>query len=306
MGSVNCTVLSRELAKELGKKENDSDLEFYHRAFGEKLLTFVCPNGFPEKAGTLLQALHLSNCVLLCVDKIDAFLGEAIVAIDAMGLKTGFVIFGQGVDKEMFWKIAENTLVRGFEEIEKEQALEKVSSVNVVKAEGKTVVDLDSMFNVRGVGTVALGFVTQGRVEKFQKLKAFPKGAEVLVKSIQKQDKDFADAEFNERVGLSVKGLDVEDFSRGAVLTSDDFKSASEFEASFEKNRFCKKDLQEGTMLHIQCRMQTTGCKIKSLNPIKIETGKKIAVRLNEKIVLMDANAKPRVIGKGTIAKITL
>ncbi|MFH1586777.1 MAG: hypothetical protein ABID38_02900 [Candidatus Diapherotrites archaeon] len=304
MDYINCTVLSRELARELGKKENDSDLEFYHRAYNEKALTFICPPGFPEKVGPLLQALHLSNCVVLYVDKIDAVLGEVILAIDASEIKQGFVAFDPLVDEELFRKISENTCVKGFERIEKDEILEKVSSIKPVKVGGDTIIDLDAMFDVKSVGTVALGFVAQGLVEQFQKIKAFPKNAEVLVKSIQKQDKVFKQAEFNERVGLALKGIDAEGFSRGMVLTSDgSFTGLTEFEIIFEKNSYCKKELKVGLSLHIQCRLQTVGCKIESLEPLKIVTGKSIAARPDEKIILIDINANPRIIGRGKIIK---
>lgn len=301
MISINCTVLSRELAKELGKRESESDLEFYHRPFNGKLLTFICPAGFPEKAAPLLQALHLSECFLLYVEKIDSSLGEAIIAADAMGIKKGFVVVSEFVDEDMFWKIAEGTCVRNFEKIEKDKILEEVSEIVPENREGKAVVDLDAMFDVRGVGTVALGFVTQGKIQKFKKLRAFPKDADVLVKSIQKQDRDVDEAESGDRVGLSVKGFELSDFSRGVVFTDDEFAGANQFEISFEKNKFCKKDLQEGMMLHIQCRLQQAGCTIKSVNPVKIETGKKIAIKKGEKVILIDVNAKPRIIGKGII-----
>ncbi|MFH1256625.1 MAG: EF-Tu/IF-2/RF-3 family GTPase [Candidatus Diapherotrites archaeon] len=305
MDSVNCFVLDRDFAKELGKRENESDLEFYHRSFNGKDLAFICPAGFPEKPGPLLQALYLSNCALLFVEKIDAFLGEVILAIDALGIKQGFVAFGAGADEELFAKISEKTCVKGFERIEKSEALEKVSTVAPVKAEGKTVVDLDGMFAVKGVGTVALGFVTQGKVEQFQKLKLLPKNEEALVKSLQVHDKDVKAAEFNQRVGLSVKGADAGDFSRGMVLTNEEsFRAANEFELSFEKNAFSKKEIEAGISLQLQCRLQTTGCIVKSLNPLRVETGKKIAAKEGEKIVLVDANAKPRILGKGTIVKI--
>ncbi len=305
MTQIICTVFDRELARELGKREGESDLEFYHRKFDENLLTFVCPAGFPEKPGPLLQALHLSNCVLLYVKEIDSALGEAIIAIDALGLKTGFVVFDEGADEELFWKVSEKSCVTDFEKIEKEEILEKISLVQIEPIEGKTIVDLDAMFNVKGVGTVALGFVKQGNIEQFQKMKILPKEAEILVKTIQKQDKHFKEAEFNERVGLSIKGFEADDFYRGLLLTDDEeISEANEIEIDFEKNNFCKKEISAGDSVHLQCRMQVVGCRIKSVKPFVIEAGKNIAVREGNRILLIDLNAKPRIIGSGKISKI--
>ncbi len=299
MVSINCFVLNRDIAKELGKRENESDLEFYHKTCDGKQLTFMCPVGFPEKTAPLLQALHLSECALLYVDKIDASLGEVIIAIDAMGIKKGFVIISEFVDEDMFWKISEGTCVKDFEKIEQTEILEKVSEIVIENKEGPAIVDLDGMFNVKSVGTVALGFITQGKIQKFTKMKSFPKECDVLVKSIQRQDKTVNTAEFSDRVGLSIKGFELNDFSRGVILTDDKFKGTNEFEISFDKNKFCKKELKEGMMLHLQCRLQHVGCTIKSINPLKIETGKPIAIKKDEKVILIDINANPRIIGKG-------
>ncbi|MFH1234260.1 MAG: EF-Tu/IF-2/RF-3 family GTPase [Candidatus Diapherotrites archaeon] len=302
MDSVKCAVFSEQLARELGKTEGQSDLEFYNRVHGGKVLTFIFPRGHPEKINPLLQALYLADYVIISADKIDSALGEIIVAADCLGKEKGFIVQGENLDEGLFEKIIAGTKVQGFEKIQKEAILDRISSMEPIKKEGGTIVDLDAMFNVKGVGVVALGFVAQGKVSKFQKLWALPKNAEVLVKSIQVQDKDIEEAGSGERVGLSLKGIEAEDFSRGMVLSDDNaFEEKKEFNVSFQKNKFCKKEIAEKMQLHVQCRMQIAGCTVKSLNPLRIETGKPIAIRKGESVALCDVEAKPRVIGQGKI-----
>ncbi|MCX6801861.1 MAG: hypothetical protein NT067_01990 [Candidatus Diapherotrites archaeon] len=302
MASVNFAVFNEQLAKELGKSSGQSDLEFFHRTHNGKVLTFIFPRGHPEKINPLLQALHLADYVIISADKIDSFLGEIIVASDCMGKEKGFIVMGENLDEGLFEKIIAGTKVQGFEKIQKEGLLEKLASLEHPKKEGSTIIDLDAMFNVKGVGVVALGFVAQGKVAKFQKLWALPKNAEVLVKSIQVQDKDVEEAGCGERVGLSLKGIEAEDFSRGMVLSDDNaFGEKKEFNVSFQKTKFWKKEIAEKMQLHVQCRMQISGCTVKSLNPLRIETGKAIAIRKGESIALCDVEAKPRVIGQGKI-----
>ncbi|MEK6973149.1 MAG: hypothetical protein AABW72_03865 [archaeon] len=302
MDSINIAVFNEDIAKQLGKKEHDSDIEFYHRIHNNRVLTFIYPKGFPEKVNSLLQALHLSNYVLLAVDKIDAALGEIIVAIDALGKKEGFLIVDDTVDGNLFNKIIENSAVKNYQKINKEDILEILSKADLKQKIGQAIVDLDSLFEVKGVGTVALGFLTQGKIVKMSNVRAWPNNSEVFIKTIQKQDKDWAEANCNDRVGLSIKGLGLDDFSRGLVLTLDpEFKNSKTINILFEKNKFCKKELILNQQLHLQCRLQVVGCLVKSLNPLIVETGKEIAARKNEPIAIIDINAKPRIIGKGTI-----
>ncbi|PIU21343.1 MAG: hypothetical protein COT15_02900 [Candidatus Diapherotrites archaeon CG08_land_8_20_14_0_20_34_12] len=302
MNSLNCAIFNENLAKEFGKKEHDSDIEFYHRIHNNRVLTFIYPKGFPEKINSLLQALHLSNYVLLQVDKIDAALGEIIVAIDSLGKKDGFLIIGDAVDENIFNKIIENSAVKNYQKISKEDVLETLSNADLKQKTGQAVIDLDSLFDVKGVGTVALGFLTHGNILKMSNIKALPNNIEVFIKTIQKQDKDWPDAYCNDRVGLAIKGLTVEDFSRGIIFTLDpEFKASKTINIQFEKNKFCKKDLAQNQQLHLQCRLQIVGCIVKQLNPLSLELSKEIAFKKGEQIALIDINGKPRIIGKGTI-----
>lgn len=302
MESIKCAVFDAELARELGKRESESDLEFYHRTFEGKRLTFVYPKGFPDKVNPLMQALYLSDFVLLNVAQVDAQFGEIVVAVDAMGKDKGFVVLGEGVDEEQVNAILKGTSAEGFGRVKKDEVLGLLANAELKGKEGNTIVDLDSMFVVKSVGTVALGFVAQGEVKKFAKLRAIPSGEEVLVKSMQKHDKDVNDAQCGDRVGLSLKGIEVKSFSRGLVLAEEDeFEGVKEITVEFEKSRFWKGEVAEGAQLHMQCRLQVVGCKVKSVSPLVLELGKEIAVRAGERVLLADVNAKPRVVGSGIL-----
>jgi len=299
MKTINCAALNAEIAKEIGKKENDSDLEFYHRQHEETDLLLAFPKSYPEKINSLLQALHLSDCVLLDVKKIDAELGEKIVAIDSAKKEKGFIV--STMEKELLEPIIKETVLEEFEWIQKEELLEKLTAVEPIEKAGKTIVDLDAMFNVRGVGIVALGFVAQGSVKKFQKLKLLPGNEEVLVKSLQVHDKDREEVGAGERIGLSIKGADPEKFSRGMVLCEEEFEEVKELTLNFEQSKYYKEALAEKKQLHLQCRLQVIGCVVKSMNPLILELSKPIAARKGGLVVLFDLNAKPRIVGNGTI-----
>jgi len=300
--TVNCAVFSEEIARETGKRESESDLEFYHRKHSEAMITMIYPRGFPQKINPLMQALHLSDFVLLDVEKINAELGEKIVAIDALGKQKGFLVVGEETDKETLSQVIKGTAVQKFEEIKREEILERLAGEQAVKKTGKTIIDLDALFSVRGVGIVALGFIKQGTVKKFSKLKVYPGKKEVLVKSIQVHDRERDSAECGERVGLALKGIEPKEFSRGMVLVEgEEFTETKQFTIEFKKNKYYKGKLIHNKQFHLQCREQVTGCTIKSPEPLLVETSRKIAVRKGERVTLLDINSKPRVVGSGRI-----
>ncbi len=305
MNSVSCAIFNAALAKELGKNETESDLEFYHRNHDGKILTFVLPKGFPEKINPLLQALHVSENVLLYVEKIDSVFGEIVVAIDSLEKKKGFLAIEETIDLNLLQKIIAGTTIENFEKISKHEILDKLASTAAQKSDSNTVIDLDSMFNVKGIGVIGLGFVKEGRLKKFDSLKALPLGKDVVVKTIQVMDKDYNEAECNDRIGISLKGIEVEDFSRGMVLTNNpEFLSSKELNVEFQKNKFCRKEISTSMQLHLQCREQVAGSKILSIsgNSMKIETSRPIAFRKGEIVSLIELESKPRIIGKGKIS----
>lgn len=74
---------------------------------------------------------------------------------------------------------------------------------------------MDHRFPVKGVGTVALGTVTQGVVRKHDALSNLPGGEETVVRSIQRHGRGVDHALQGERVGLALKGLGPQELDRG-------------------------------------------------------------------------------------------
>ena len=302
MDSINCAIFNADLAKALGKRENESDLEIFHRSHNNRIITFLLPKLYPEKINALFQALHLSQYVFLYVDKIDSTLGETLIAIDALEKQNGFVALDDSIDEALFSKVVKGNPAESYLRISKDEILDKLAAADLKRVEGKTIVDMDAMFNVKNIGLIGLGFVSQGNLLKFQAMKALPCNRDITIRTIQKQDKDFNDAQCNDRVGVSLKGIEVDDFSRGLVLTDDpEFFALKDLKLEFEKNKFYKKELSLNQQLHLQCRMQITGCLVKQLSPLVVEASKPIACKKGSQIALIDIDSKPRIAGKGKV-----
>ena len=73
----------------MAKKGTQTDLTLYDKKESDVIRTWIVPSGFPEKIQPLLQAINLSEFVVLYVTALDKFTGEQIVALDILDKKIG-------------------------------------------------------------------------------------------------------------------------------------------------------------------------------------------------------------------------
>ncbi|EQD44859.1 elongation factor Tu domain 2 protein, partial [mine drainage metagenome] len=100
---------------------------------------------------------------------------------------------------------------------------------------------IDHFFGVKSVGTVALGFVLSGKVEKHQDLLLSYLDRKVQVRSIQMHDVDVDAAGPGARVGLALKNADPEELERGMILSENEMKYTSSMETGIATHRSVKK-----------------------------------------------------------------
>jgi selenocysteine-specific translation elongation factor len=132
----------------------------------------------------------LGEYSIVNVDKLDRFLGEQIVALDLLRLDKGFLLHSYGVDSESLKSLLKNTIASSFRVEQNIESLkESIDSLSSVKREGPSIIHIDNIFNVKGVGVVVLGILKQGIVRVHDELILFPQRKKVTVKSIQMHDK---------------------------------------------------------------------------------------------------------------------
>jgi len=248
-GHMNISVIgSKGLAKELGKKGSSSDIILYNTSFQGKHFTFIEPEIYPEKIQTLFQSMNMSQFVILYIKKDlpKNILGECIIAADMLK-KKGMIVLDEV--EEDIKSIIKGTSLKDFPIIENNTAkiLDFLSNIEIQKVEGKPKVVIDHFFVVKSVGTIALGTVFSGEVRKYDKLTLFPLKKEVMVKSIQIHDKDYEKAGFGERVGLSIKGVNIDELKRGYII-SDNIECIKEIKIKITKNIFFKEDDPKNVM----------------------------------------------------------
>jgi selenocysteine-specific translation elongation factor len=116
-----------------------------------------------------------------------------------------------------------------------------------------TLVYIDRVFTVKGVGTVALGFVLSGSVSIHDQLRPVPAQSELRadVKGIQVNDVDVDSAGRGIRVGLSLRGVEPRDLERSHWLDDGSFALTDTPSFQFIKSPFYKQEVHPRD-LHLQ------------------------------------------------------
>ena len=290
MRSLNVGVFTDAgLASELAKKGTASDISLFNRKTGECIYTFIVPHSYPEKFSALLQVAQVIDCAVVVIEEITKELGETLLVLDALDVKNGLIVIKNPVDEEQLDAIFKQTTLE-YKKTSQEDIMGALGNFSASPPGKPTKIIIDHSFQVKSVGTVALGFLVSGTIKPYDKLKAMPAQKEVMVKSIQMQSKTVDDATASSRVGLCLKGLDVSDLERGTVLTDDGVKSASGFKIKYTKCPFYKNEIKEGMKLHLSLGMQFREVTIKEVtaDAITVESVKPFAIDEGDKIILAD------------------
>jgi selenocysteine-specific translation elongation factor len=242
-------------------------------------------------------------CILnVTPDWMDYRLGETILTLNALGMSKGLLVVDEMVDKGMLARVVKGTVVEHYAEAPNNATEIKtmLSAMSIEAKSGSPRVLVDHSFEVKSVGTVALGVVLQGEIKPYDNVVAQPSGKECMIRSIQMQDKDQASAGPKSRVGLALKGVTPEEATRGPVLCAKgDITPKKEFSVNFKANPFFKDKLTEKFMRlcsALQWKQVEVGAgTVKSEQALVAEPGQK---------VLFARAAKPgeqRIIGWGEL-----
>jgi len=261
-------------SKDLGKKGTSSDITLYDVKKGEVTISFIEPTKYPERLAPLFYACSMADCALVVVDEVNAQLGECILMLDAIGLKEGYFVLHNYISPEKVAPLVKGTVLESYGFLEEDMAalrelfLEKAEKRNAAPS-GTTFgsIPIDHQFNVKGVGTVVLGYVAQGTIHKHDTLHALPGKKDALVRSIQKHDDDFDQATMGDRVGLALKGIDSEELDRGFVLTNDpSIKCDARIMAKARLVKYWPTPLKEGMVFHVGHWMQFMPARVAAVD----------------------------------------
>lgn len=316
MPNINVAVIGRQAYSEsLGKRGTSTDITFYNLKRDNDSVTFIEPTKYPDRLSSLQCAVSISQMAVLVVDSIDARFGEEVVMLDCAGVSKGYIVLRNSIQLSEIAPFIRGTTVEKYRFIEdsppaiREALLAEARNAGSGHAEGEQYgsVAVDHFFNVKGVGTVALGTVIRGTVRKHDELKVLPGDKKAQIRSIQKHDDDAETASTGDRVGLALKGLAVEDLERGTLLTTDpSAKSDISISGEVDVVKYWREPMREGMAIHvghaaqaIPGRIAESGASSGSTKPkAKILLDKKIAYLPGGRAILMYlGGAKLRVIG---------
>ena len=302
--SINFVVLGKQdIASNFGKKGTESDLTLYDRKESEIIKTWVIPNGFPDKIQPLFQAINLAEYVIFHVDKLDKFTGEQIIALDSLKKEKGILSHTFDVDESKLSMMIKGTVVENYIKVDQDKIKEEMDKLEPITNDDAPELLIDHCFDVKGVGTVILGKVTDGTVKQYDNLKLYPAGIDVLIKSIQMHDDPVAESVCPARVGLAVKGVKPDEVSRGDVISQEgtvDVKT--EINLDFQKSPFYKSDIAENQGCLVNIGLQIKAAKFSSISPLKLIFEKPVVCKKGQiAVILKPESTTIRILGSGSI-----
>jgi selenocysteine-specific translation elongation factor len=273
MANLNVAVIGpNDFAKDLGKKGTASDITLYDLKQGTDTVTFIEPTKYPDRLAPLFYSVSMADRALVVVDAINSQLGECMVMLQCAGVKKGCIILRNYLTPEQLAPLTKGTVLESYQYIGedkvalREMLLEEARKLPPPSEEGDGAVPIDHFFNVKGVGTVILGYVAYGKIHRHDELKVLPTDRKAQVRSIQKHDDDFEEAFVGDRVGLALKNIDVEQLDRGHVLTKDPkVKADTSVTINAELVNFWKSPLKEGMVLHLGHWMQFLNARVEAV-----------------------------------------
>ncbi len=276
MGNLIVAVLgASNYAGSLGKKGTATDITLYDLKRGIDSVTFVEPTRYPERLAPLFYAVAMADRALVVVDELNATFGECLVMLQCSNVNGGYFILRNYLSREKIEPLVKGTILEKFEFIDDNPTLLRerfITQAALEKRESEPeeatgTVPLDRAFNVKGVGTVVLGTVTNGSIMKHDTMQVLPGGKTTQVRSIQKQDDEFDSAYEGERVGLALKNIEVSDLDRGTVLTRDPAVKSSKLlvtHASLVK--YWPAKIKTGMILHLGHWMQFVNGRVEAVS----------------------------------------
>jgi selenocysteine-specific translation elongation factor len=304
-----------DYAKELGKKSTESDVLLMSFKEGDVTVSMVVPFRHPEKVQPLCYAVNAADAILIVIKEMNRELGESILAAAAAGHTRGLIVLQNYIQPEQVAPLLKNTSLAGIPvttDDKHSSVREHLAKLATAPRDGPVRIPIDHHFNVKGIGTVVLGFVQQGVCAKHAKLRAYPSAKSAQVRSIQVHDVDVAEAHTGDHVGLALKDIENDDLDRGFVLAPEGSLLVAESGTSVTLKctvtPFFKAGIKTDGVYHLAHGWQVVQGRAKSeLGPgkegaVTFELSKPLAYAAGDRVVLVNLdNPSQRIVGHGFV-----
>jgi selenocysteine-specific translation elongation factor len=243
----------------LGKKSEAEGIIIYHRKEGERRLSFLDDGGFPERIQGYARIASISDYAYYLYPasgRLSAPDGELAVLLESFRVPGAVAIEDQSATSDSVRATFKGTLLESYSVKDGSGSTSDDLSKTPGRPDfgiGRTLIYVDRVFNVKGLGTVALGFILSGEVSVHDSLRLspLPRGASAEVKGIQINDVDYESAGRGIRVGLALRGIDAKDMQRTHWLDDGSFEMHDGVSFAMEKSPFYRQALSNRD-LHLQ------------------------------------------------------
>jgi len=297
--------ITKLIGESLGSPGTLSDLRYFNRLDSglNCVFTAVDPVGYPEKIKSLIQTCAETEIHIMVIDAetgITSEIGEIIVLMDifAREYNTKYIAVITNITKSNDWMVSkikgkllnftENTSISDIEFLtlrnrtDFEEFKRKIFDIGLTidhpdPFNSQTKVLIDHVFPVKGIGTVLLGLVTRGVVNAGEMYDLFPVQSKVILRSIQKFDRNFKTATHGDRVGLAVKKIKTERIDRNCVFVGmNSMEPINKCKILLEVSPYYTVQSESGKISHLNRKVFHISSDL-ATTPVKITGGDEIA-----------------------------
>ncbi len=244
----------------VAKRSEAEGIIVYHRTEGGRRYSLLDTADFPDRIQGSSRIASLSDHAFYMFPKggrLSPPDGELAVLLEAFGVPGTLELLDGSPTPEMAVGALRGTSAAGYRVEERSSSSSSLDLSGVVPrkdlSSSATLVYIDRAFSVRGVGTVALGFILSGSVSVHDQLRPVPGATDLRadVRGIQINDQDFESAGRGIRVGLSLKGVEPMDLEKCHWLDDGSLSTSSRLSMEFVKSAFYRQEVG-GRDLHLQ------------------------------------------------------
>lgn len=294
----------------LAKKSEAEGISVYHRTEGGRKISFLDGSDYPDRIQGYARVASISDYAFYVFPdsgKLSTPDGELAVLLEAFRLPGSIQLLDGAASPDAAVGALKGTAVAGYR-VEERSASSSVVDLSGVRPRddftGGTLVYVDRVFTVKGVGTVALGFILSGSVSVHDQLRPIPgpSGLRIDVKGIQVNDEDFDSAGRGIRVGLSLRGVEARDLEKCHWLDDGSFTLADRLSLQFTRSQYYRQPLG-GRDLHLQLPGEMVTAKLAdgADGALNVALPFEVPAWEGMRTSVIDLNGKPlRIAGGGT------
>lgn len=272
------------------------DLGFTSLILDQNLITLVDAPGHADLIRSVVASANIIEGAILVIDAskgIQIQTAEHLVILESLGIKNLIVILNkidlvsgeqtEKLTKQVRITLKDTSFNQSYEiirtstkaEIGKKDLIDGIKNlVGFILEERRTsqkdsgstdlIYPIDHHFKIKGQGVIVTGTTLEGSVKRNQDAVIIPQKKKIKIKSLQIYYQDVDEAPQGFRVGARISGIDVENMSRGNIITRNPeiFRKGELLKIKLQMNKYFKKDVPFGAQINATFGLTTENARI--------------------------------------------